>query len=214
MRILRPDPELADFIESECRKGSWQGIIPRLWPNTKYIGVIVTGSMLQYVPAIDYYGNGLPIVSTMYASSECYFGINLNPLSKPSDVSYTFIPTMAYFEFLPVNDNNGGRDDITDSTSVPKSLNGEEQQELVDLVNVKLGQEYEVVVTTYAGNFCFISLVYKTNFFIDICYKSMGLDILCRALQVQGWRCASCVWIQEQCPSIRLRAAKKCSIEH
>ncbi|XP_073281250.1 indole-3-acetic acid-amido synthetase GH3.6-like [Primulina huaijiensis] len=151
MRILRPDPELADFIESECRKDSWQGIIPRLWPNTKYIDVIVTGTMSQYVPTIDYYGNGLPLVSTLYGSSECYFGINLNPLSKPSDVSYTFIPTMAYFEFLPVNENNGGRDEVTDSTSVPKSLDGEEQQELVDLVNVKLGHEYEVVVTTYAG---------------------------------------------------------------
>lgn len=27
-------------------------------------------------------------------------------------------------------------------------------------------------------------------------------EFLTRALQVPGWRCASCVWIQEQCPSI------------
>ncbi|KAL1567066.1 indole-3-acetic acid-amido synthetase GH3.6 [Salvia divinorum] len=147
MRILKPDPKVADFVESECSKGSWQGIITRLWPNTKYVDVIVTGTMSQYIPTLDYYSNGLPLVCTMYASSECYFGVNLNPLCKPSDVSYTLIPTMAYFEFLPVHRNNG----LSNSIAVPISLNEKEQQELVDLAHVKHGQEYELVVTTYAG---------------------------------------------------------------
>ncbi|KAH1121012.1 hypothetical protein J1N35_004172 [Gossypium stocksii] len=147
MKILKPDPKLADFIKAECNKDSWQGIITRLWPNTKYVDVIVTGTMSQYIPTLDYYSNGLPLVCTMYASSECYFGVNLNPLCKPSEVSYTLVPTMAYFEFLPVQRNNG----VTSSISVPKTLNEKEQQELVDLVDVKLGQEYELVVTTYSG---------------------------------------------------------------
>ncbi|THG17261.1 indole-3-acetic acid-amido synthetase GH3.6-like [Camellia sinensis] len=148
MRILELDTKLADFIEAECRKGSWQGIITRLWPNTKYVDVIVTGTMSQYIPTLDYYSNGLPLVCTMYASSECYFGVNLNPLCKPSDVAYTLIPTMAYFEFLPVHRNNNG---VTNSITRPKSLNEKEHKQLVDLVDVKLGQEYELVVTTYAG---------------------------------------------------------------
>ncbi|GMJ05164.1 Gretchen Hagen3.6, DWARF IN LIGHT 1 [Hibiscus trionum] len=147
MKILKPDPKLADFIEGECSKSSWQGIITKLWPNTKYVDVIVTGTMSQYIPTLDYYSNGLPLVCTMYASSECYFGVNLNPLCNPSEVSYTLVPTMAYFEFLPVQRNNG----VTNSISVPKTLNEKEQQELVDLVDVKLGQEYELVVTTYSG---------------------------------------------------------------
>ncbi|KAF8414045.1 hypothetical protein HHK36_002044 [Tetracentron sinense] len=146
-KILKPDPKLADFIEAECSRESWKGIITRLWPNTKYIDVIVTGTMSQYIPTLDYYSNGLPLVCTMYASSECYFGLNLEPLSKPSEVSYTLIPTMAYFEFLPVHRENG----VTNSISVVKSLNEKEQQDLIDLVDVKLGQEYELVVTTYAG---------------------------------------------------------------
>ncbi|XWS54279.1 hypothetical protein CRYUN_Cryun10bG0077200 [Craigia yunnanensis] len=147
LKILKPNPKLADFIEAECSKGSWKGIIPRLWPNTKYIDVIVTGTMSQYIPTLDYYSNGLPLVCTMYASSECYFGINLNPLCKPSEVSYTLIPTMAFFEFLPVNRKNK----LTGFISESASLDGKEKQELVDLVNVKLGQDYELVVTTYAG---------------------------------------------------------------
>ncbi|QCD86828.1 indole-3-acetic acid-amido synthetase GH3.6-like [Vigna unguiculata] len=147
MNILKPDPKLADLIHTECSKSSWQGIITRLWPNTKYVDVIVTGTMSQYIPTLDYYSNGLPLVCTMYASSECYFGVNLNPLCKPSEVSYTLIPTMCYFEFLPVNRSNG----VNDPLHTPRSLNEKQQQELVDLVDVKLGQEYELVVTTYAG---------------------------------------------------------------
>ncbi|KAK8706104.1 hypothetical protein V6N13_049681 [Hibiscus sabdariffa] len=149
MNILKADPKLADFIEAECSKDSWQGIITRLWPNTKYVDVIVTGTMSQYIPTLDFYSNGLPLVCTMYASSECYFGVNLNPLCKPSEVSYTLVPTMAYFEFLPIQRNNG----VSNSISVPKTLNEKEQKELVDLVDVKLGQEYELVVTTYSGLF-------------------------------------------------------------
>ncbi|KAK1418057.1 hypothetical protein QVD17_27194 [Tagetes erecta] len=134
LRILKPNPALADFIESECSNKSWQGIITRIWPNTKYVDVIVTGTMSQYIPTLDYYSNGLPLVCTMYASSECYFGVNLNPLCKPSEVAYTIIPTMAYFEFLPVNDQEQAKD-----------------QKPIDLSEVKLGQDYELVVTTYAG---------------------------------------------------------------
>ncbi|CAK8535208.1 unnamed protein product [Lathyrus sativus] len=139
MKILKPDKNLADFVESECTKGSWQGIITRLWPNTKYVDAIVTGSMSQYIPTLDYYSNGLPLVCTVYAASEGFFGVNLNPLCKPCDVSYTLIPNMCYYEFLPVNRSNKG------------SLHEKEKQQLVDLVDVKLDQEYELVVTTYAG---------------------------------------------------------------
>ncbi|XP_022985796.1 indole-3-acetic acid-amido synthetase GH3.6-like [Cucurbita maxima] len=131
--LRRPDPELGDFIEGECCKGSWQGIITRLWPNTKYVDVIVTGAMSQYIGTLDYYSNGLPLVCSMYASSECYFGLNLNPLCSPNEVAYTLIPSMAYFEFLPLQTNHN------------------HEHQLVDLTDVELGKEYELVVTTYAG---------------------------------------------------------------
>eukprot|EP01018_Ginkgo_biloba_P000352 Gb_00283 [translate_table: standard] len=146
MRLLYPNPKLDEAIQSECSKDSWQGIITRLWPNTKYIDVIVTGTKAQYIPTLDYYNDDLPLVCTMYASSEYYFGLNLKPLCKPSEVSYTLLPSMAYFEFLPVQRNNG----VTDSLTIPAMLNEKEQQDLIELVDVKLGQEYELVLTTYA----------------------------------------------------------------
>ncbi|KAH0721930.1 hypothetical protein KY289_004974 [Solanum tuberosum] len=147
MKILKPDLELAGFIEAECSKDSWQGIITRLWPNTKYVDVIVTGAMSQYIPMLDYYSNSLPLVSIAYGSSECSFGINLNPLCKPSEVTYTLIPTMGYFEFLPIHRSN----EFIDSISISTPPNVKDEQQLVDLVDVKIGQEYELVVTTYSG---------------------------------------------------------------
>ncbi|KAM7482448.1 hypothetical protein LguiB_007031 [Lonicera macranthoides] len=134
--VLKPDPELAEFISTQCSEENWEGIITKIWPNTKYLDVIVTGAMAQYIPTLNYYSGGLPLACTMYASSECYFGLNLNPMCKPSEVSYTIMPNMAYFEFLPHS---------------PNSLTSDSTAKLVDLADVEVGKEYELVITTYAG---------------------------------------------------------------
>uniref|UniRef100_A0A3Q7FKG2 Uncharacterized protein n=1 Tax=Solanum lycopersicum TaxID=4081 RepID=A0A3Q7FKG2_SOLLC len=34
---------LRSFIIKECEQQNWEGIITRIWPNTKYLDVIVTG---------------------------------------------------------------------------------------------------------------------------------------------------------------------------
>ncbi|KAK6916370.1 GH3 family [Dillenia turbinata] len=135
---VKPNPELAEFILNECSKENWEGIITRIWPNTKYLDVIVTGAMAQYIPTLEFYSGGLPMACTMYASSECYFGLNLNPMCKPSEVSYTIMPNMAYFEFLPHEPGSYG------STRDPNP-------KLIDLADVEVGKEYELVITTYWG---------------------------------------------------------------
>ncbi|KAI9113454.1 hypothetical protein K1719_015381 [Acacia pycnantha] len=130
--ILKSDPDLGDFILEECSKENWERIITRIWPNAKYLDVIVTGAMAQYIPTLDYYSGGLPLVCTMYASSECFFGPNLKPFCDPAEVSYLILPNMGYFEFLPLDDSSSSPDPA-------------------DLADVEVGKEYEVVVTTYAG---------------------------------------------------------------
>lgn len=129
-----PNPELAGLIETECKQRSWEGIIPRIWPKAKLIECVATGQMAQYVPTLEFYSNKLPLISPSYVSSETMFGINMNPLCKPQDVSYTFMPNLSYFEFLLV--------DVGDKV------------EIVDLVDVKLGCYYEPLVTSYSGELC------------------------------------------------------------
>ncbi|CAI9752888.1 unnamed protein product [Fraxinus pennsylvanica] len=138
-KILEPNLELAQFIKKECQGENWERIITRIWPNTKYLDVIVTGAMAQYIPTLDYYSGGLPLACTMYASSECYFGLNLKPICKPSEVSYTIMPNMGYFEFLPHDPVN------------PVKLSRDSPPRLVDLADVEVDREYELVITTYAG---------------------------------------------------------------
>lgn len=130
--LLQPNPKLAQFIREECSKEDWSGIITRIWPNTKYLGTIVTGSMAQYVSTLNYYSGGLPLVSDIYGASEGDFGINLQPICDPLEVSYTFMPNTAYCEFLP----EGAVNDVT---------------QLVELAHVEVGQEYELVITNYNG---------------------------------------------------------------
>ncbi|KAJ0979836.1 hypothetical protein J5N97_015310 [Dioscorea zingiberensis] len=139
--MTSPDPQLADEIEAICRLRTWKGILCQLWPRVKYIEAVLTGSMAQYIPALEFYSAGkIPLVCTMYASSECYFGVNMNPLCYPTDVSYTLLPNMAYFEFIPLE--NGLQ---------PSSEEQVEQDKLVSLVDVKPGCYYELVVTTFSG---------------------------------------------------------------
>ncbi|ESQ30651.1 hypothetical protein EUTSA_v10012389mg, partial [Eutrema salsugineum] len=85
----------------------------------------------SYIPTLDFYSNQLPIFSMVYASSETIFGINVDLLCKPQDVSYTCLPNMSYFEFIQVDEEN--------------------KDEIVDLMNVKLGYYYELLVTNYFG---------------------------------------------------------------
>ncbi|CAA7035872.1 unnamed protein product [Microthlaspi erraticum] len=135
--MTKPNQELAEFLIEVCSQENWEAIITKIWPNTKYLDVIVTGAMAQYIPTLEYYSGGLPMACTMYASSESYFGINLKPMCKPSEVSYTIMPNMAYFEFIPHTH------DVAEASVDEKSL--------VELADVEVGKEYELVITTYAG---------------------------------------------------------------
>ncbi|CAN6842079.1 unnamed protein product, partial [Brassica oleracea] len=108
-----PNAELADKIERECGQTSWE----------------VTGQMSQCIPILEFYSSKLPLVSLNYSASETLFGVNVNPLCKPQDVSYTCVPNTSYFEFFPVDEGNNAQ--------------------VVDLVDVKLGHLYDPVVTGF-----------------------------------------------------------------
>ncbi|CAH8325155.1 unnamed protein product [Eruca vesicaria subsp. sativa] len=92
------------------------------------------------IPMLEFYCGGLPLVSSLYVCSECSIGVNIDPLSKPCDVSYTIIPSMAYFEFLET------KKDHQETGHGPA-----ENLVVVDLADVKVGHDYEPVVTTFSG---------------------------------------------------------------
>ncbi|KAL2622628.1 hypothetical protein R1flu_002833 [Riccia fluitans] len=131
---LRADPELAEFIRQECLKKSWGGIIRRLWPNCKVVDTVCTGPMAAYIPILNHYSDNLPLIcSQLYAASEGYFGLNLNPTCLPGEICYTLLPTIAYYEFIPI------------------STEADDAETILDLSSLQESQEYELLVTTVSG---------------------------------------------------------------
>ncbi|XP_020972129.1 putative indole-3-acetic acid-amido synthetase GH3.9 isoform X2 [Arachis ipaensis] len=177
--LSSPNPTLADELAKVCSEKCWKGILCKIWPRAKYIEAVVTGSMAQYVPALDYYSDGkLPLVCTMYASSECYFGVNLRPFCDPKDVAFTILPNMGYFEFIPLGHNGTLLMDFDEKKQVPN-------EKLVDLVHVKLGCFYELVITTFAGLYRYrigdvvqvVGFYNKAPQFRFICRRNVVLSI-------------------------------------
>ncbi|KAH1113859.1 hypothetical protein J1N35_007237 [Gossypium stocksii] len=82
--------------------------------------------MKQGCQELEFYYEGLPLVSSLYACSKAFCRINVKPICKPSDISHTFLPNMAYFEFLSVKNEH-------DESIEMKS--NDEYTKLVDLVN-------------------------------------------------------------------------------
>uniref|UniRef100_A0A803KZJ8 Uncharacterized protein n=1 Tax=Chenopodium quinoa TaxID=63459 RepID=A0A803KZJ8_CHEQI len=135
-KLLKPNPELADLIIEKCSGLSkWYGLIPELFPNAKYVYGIMTGSMEPYIKQLRRYAGWLPLVCADYGASEGWIAANVNPRSPPEEATFTVLPNIGYFEFIPLNETrNGGAE--------PKP---------VGLTEVKLGEEYEIILTNFAG---------------------------------------------------------------
>ena len=147
LALIRPNPSLASLIEDVCAElesnVGWFGLIPKLWPNAKYVSSIMTGSMLTSLTKLRLYAGGLPLVRADYGSTESWIGVNVDPQIPPEDVSFAVIPTFSYFEFIPLYRQQTQQDLCSEGDFV--------EEKPVPLSQVKLGQEYELVLTTFTG---------------------------------------------------------------
>jgi len=126
---ISPDPMRAEELKMEFSAGI-EGIIPRLWPNIKYLAAVTTGSFSIYVPRLRLLtGDQIPIYSPCHAASEAIIGINL----QVDCSDYVLACGSAFFEFIHL------------------SQASEEQPVTLCIDQVKVGDEYEVVITTFAG---------------------------------------------------------------
>ncbi|GMH22553.1 hypothetical protein Nepgr_024396 [Nepenthes gracilis] len=137
-KLLKPKPELADIINKKCSGlSNWYGLIPELFPNAKYIYGIMTGSMEPYLKRLRHYAGWLPLVCADYGSSEGWIAANVNPKLPPESATFAVLPDIGYFEFIPLKETG--------------LYNGLLEPEPIDLSEVKVGEEYEVIITNFAG---------------------------------------------------------------
>lgn len=147
-----PNPVLGSRIEESCRRlenVDWVGLIPELWPNAKYVYSIMTGSMQPYLKKLRHYTGGeVPLVSGDYGSTESWIGVNIDPISPPEDVTFAVVPTFSYFEFMPLHRQN--QQDYVNESAIDLDFM---EDEPVPLSKVKVGQQYEIILSTFTGDF-------------------------------------------------------------
>jgi hypothetical protein len=139
-KTLQPNPDLASRVEEECSKKDWEGILPRLFPNARFVACVISGSMLQYAPALKHFSGHLSMISPVYAACECSFiGLNPNMTCAPEDIAYMLWPETAYYEFIPQDDD--GVEQFDDGGRL-KAL---------EACDLEVGKAYELVVTNVIG---------------------------------------------------------------
>lgn len=172
--LLKPDPDLADAIYEKCKNiGNWYGVIPQLWPNAKYIISIMTGAMETYLRKLRHYAGNLPLLNSEYGATESWIAANIDPTSTPENTIYTVVPNIAYFEFVPLHMHIEDR--ILDQSVATAHFI---ESEPVGMTEVKVGQQYEVVLTTFAGLYRYrLGDVVKVTGFYN---SSPQLSYICR----------------------------------
>ncbi|XP_074320286.1 jasmonoyl--L-amino acid synthetase JAR4-like isoform X2 [Silene latifolia] len=167
--LLKQDVGLSDTIYNICmelRECSWQGLIPKLFPNAKYVLGIMTGCGEKYVGRLRVSAGELPLICEEYVCSEGRIAANINPSVLPELTTYAVLPNVAFFEFLPVQAGNEQHDEDIE----PKPLG---------LTQVKVGHEYEIVITNSLGLYRYKlgDLVKVTGFY----NSTPQLQYICRA---------------------------------
>ncbi|KAI8027839.1 Jasmonoyl--L-amino acid synthetase JAR6 [Camellia lanceoleosa] len=146
-KLLKPNPELADMIYKKCLGlSNWYGLIPELFPKAKYVYGIMTGSMEPYLKKLRHYAGELPLLSADYGSSEGWIGANVKPKLPPEQVTFAVLPNIGYFEFIPLRENV----EVQKPDEIESSLPSMEAKPL-GLTEVKIGEEYEIIFTNFAG---------------------------------------------------------------
>ncbi|KAF5945133.1 hypothetical protein HYC85_015361 [Camellia sinensis] len=103
----------------------------------------MTGSMKPYLKKLRHYACELPLLSVDYGSSEGWIEANVNPKLPPELATFIVLPDIGYFEFI-TNVEVLKQDEIESSflSIEPKT---------VGLTEVKVGEEYEIILSTFAG---------------------------------------------------------------
>ena len=127
-KYLKPNAGRADEIELEFSKG-FEGICRRIWPKLIYIASVTGANFSIYDDIVNYYTGSIPIYSPAYASTEAMIGIN----PYISKIRYVIIPDTAFYEFIPVKESN------------------KENPKTYCIDELKVGEKYEIVITSYAG---------------------------------------------------------------
>ncbi len=128
LKKLKPDPERAEELRREFRKGfDDEAIVPRIWPKVGWIYGMGTGSLSIYQQKLRRYIGSTPIHYLGYAASE---GLMAVPIELDS-YEYVMLPQNGFYEFLPID--------------------APEDSRPLTISELEVGKEYELILTNMSG---------------------------------------------------------------
>ena len=126
--MLGADKDRADELRREFEKGFDTPIIPRIWPNLRFIGAIGTGGFFTYVKKMRRYsGKNIPFINLCYAASESFMAV----ARRTGDEYFVLIPEGGFYEFIPMNQDD---ENLT-----------------LTIDQLEVGEDYEIVITNLSG---------------------------------------------------------------
>nr|XP_020460599.1 GH3 domain-containing protein [Monopterus albus] len=131
--LMKPDSGRATQLRAHFQDG-FRGIAKRLWPKLHLVLTVDSGSNQIYGETLrENYCQGVPFYSPFYAATEGLIGVNLWP-QEPTR-HYLLCPRSMFCEFLP------------------ESSLEEESPHTLLMEEVKMGQNYELIITNASGLF-------------------------------------------------------------
>ena len=125
---LVPMKGRAKQLSREFQQGFDTPIIPRIWPNMRWIGSIGTGGFSTYAKKMrKYAGKIIPFHNLSYAASEALMGT----ARHVGDTSYVLVPDGGFYEFIPVEEGDS--------------------EETLTIDELEIGKQYEIVITNVSG---------------------------------------------------------------
>jgi len=161
MPLIKPMPERAKALKTEFEKG-FEGIMSRIWPNLEFIFGISGGSFKVYTEKIKHYLGRVKIHYSIYSASE---GIFASPVASETE-DMVLLPFTAFYEFRDVNSGS---------------------DETVTLDKVKLGHDYEIIITNISGFYRYrIKDVVRVTGFLNTLPKIRFLYRLNQLINIAG----------------------------
>ena len=123
--------ELEVIFES-ASASNFKGVVSQLWPNVKLVSAICGGEFRHYIPRLQFFlGEAVTICSPFYGCSESLLAINKWPYKRTS--AYALVTELLFYEFIPLEQVGKPNPDVLLSNEV------------------KVGEFYEIVITTGEG---------------------------------------------------------------
>lgn len=169
---LKPDPVRANELRAIMNSPSDEPFISRIWPEMSFVAAIGTGDFEPFTKAVlSQCDSDVTVCHSVYAASEALIAFAI----KPNEACYLPLVDSAFYEFIPVEENESDR--------------------ILLMNELEVGKFYEIVVTTKAGLYRYrlkdvirvvgyegetplIKFAYRANLVTNICGTHITNDDL------------------------------------